>query len=259
MSQRAQDMLERIVRTDFRLNQTGEGGTAAWGLSRTALQQIARVTGPATVSAETGSGLSTLLFGALAAEHHCFTLLDQDREKLIAAAERLDLTLRNVHFHVGDSAVTLPATDLPDLNIAVVDGGHAFPLPVLDWYYLTRSLSDGGLILIDDTWIPTVRILSTFLDLEPSWKVAARDGRSSWYRRQRPPATPSLYPDAWDLQGLNENVGRHFASMQALSTGPALRRSVLHPVLLLRRELGMVLSHTKQLVTRSRAFDSLGE
>jgi hypothetical protein len=202
------------------------------------LMTLATEVGPASVSAETGCGLSTILLGSAASEHHCFTLLDSERVRILETAARLDIQLGNVRFHIGDSIASLPNAELPLLDIAVVDGAHAFPYPVADWTFLARPLRVGGLLGIDDSWIPSVRSLTNFLDHEREWNRLSADGRTNWYRRGVADTSASVYPDGWDIQGINRRTARHFAAMQELAQQDGSSKLVRHPVLSGRRLLG---------------------
>jgi hypothetical protein len=202
------------------------------------LDRLADAVTSTSVSAETGCGLSTILLGSAAFEHHCFTLLDSERIRIVETADRLGISLRNVQFHIGDSISTLAATVLPPLDIAVVDGGHAFPYPVADWLFLARTLRKGGLLGIDDSWIPSVRCLTQFLDREPEWQRLSADGRTNWYRRAAADTTPSVYPDRWDIQGINRRTAAHLEAMRQLDDTHGLGRVRRHPILSSRRALG---------------------
>jgi hypothetical protein len=50
-----------------------------------------------------------------------------------------------------------------------VDGKHAFPWPILDWFYTADRLKRGGLMVLDDVHLRPVRILVDFMRVDPRW------------------------------------------------------------------------------------------
>jgi len=55
--------------------------------------------------------------------------------------------------------------------VVFIDGMHAFPWPMLDWYYTADRLKVGGLMMLDDTQMQSVAVLSEFLKADhPRWK-----------------------------------------------------------------------------------------
>jgi predicted O-methyltransferase YrrM len=50
----------------------------------------------------------------------------------------------------GDSTETLPATELPPIDFAFVDGGHSYETVSADWRNLRPRLSLGALVVFDD-------------------------------------------------------------------------------------------------------------
>lgn len=52
------------------------------------------------------------------------------------------------------------------LDMMLIDGGHAFPSPSIDWYYLADTVKEGGYLVVDDTQLITGEILKDFLCME---------------------------------------------------------------------------------------------
>src|SRR3546814_19856741 len=76
-----------------------------------------------------------------------------------------------------------PAT-LPPLESAgterdrvLIDGSHAFPLPMVDCFYGASLLVAGGTLVVDDVNLPAVRVLKRFLDQDPRWVSLRSDER----------------------------------------------------------------------------------
>jgi hypothetical protein len=56
-----------------------------------------------------------------------------------------------------------------------VDGGHGFPASIIDWYYAAGRLRDGGVVVLDDIQLASVRLgLFEFLDADPRWEPVAK-------------------------------------------------------------------------------------
>jgi len=240
----ALEVLQRVQQGRLILHREAGGRPTNWSLSRAALSRLAGFVTPETVSLETGCGLSTLLLGSISQVHHCCTLLAEETATVRAAAGRLGLGPQSTQYHVGDSAIVLPALDFPPLDLVLIDGAHAYPYPVLDWFYATRCLRAGGILAVDDTWMPSVRQLTRFLDAEPGWCRTLHDGQTTWYERTDAPTLPSSYPDRWDRQGINARVGARNRELSKYSTLPT-QLKLRHPLLTVRALVGKVRGATR--------------
>jgi hypothetical protein len=147
-----------------------EGNRASWSLSRAALEFIDSAVSDASATLETGEGVSTLLFALKGARHTCVTpntpVIDRIRQ---FAAER-EINLSPVTFEVGFSEAVLPRLELPQLDLALIDGCHAFPVVYMDWYYAAAALKIGGILMLDDTQLWTVDVLRRVLAREDEWQ-----------------------------------------------------------------------------------------
>jgi len=120
---------------------------------------------------ETGAGLSTVVFALRGAEHVCVTPAAGEVERIRAYCASRGVDLSRVRFVIGRSEDVLPALSPPDLDLVLIDGGHGFPTPFLDWHYTATRLRVGGLLVIDDIQLWTGRVLRDFLDEEPGWAL----------------------------------------------------------------------------------------
>jgi predicted O-methyltransferase YrrM len=72
-----------------------------------------------------------------------------------------------------------------EFDFAFVDGDHRFEGVFLDLYYMTRLVKPGGLVVVDDMWMPSVRTAMAYMEknlaltLEPD----AVPGGFRWRRR----------------------------------------------------------------------------
>ena len=110
---------------------------------------------------ETGAGLSTLVILRKRPRQHTAVQPAPDAfAAILEFAERHRMDIHGFRPIVARSQDWLPRVDLPDLDLVLVDGAHAFPVPFLDWYYGAEKLKVGGLMVVDDTHLPTGTMLA---------------------------------------------------------------------------------------------------
>ena len=88
-----------------------------------------------------------------------------------------------------ESQLALPrlVSDGRCFDLAFVDGDHRFEGVFLDLYFMTRLVRPGGVVVVDDMWMPSVRTAVAYMErnlglaLEPD----AMSGAFSW-RQRRP-------------------------------------------------------------------------
>ena len=132
---------------------------------------------------ETGCGISTVLFAKWGAEHVCVVPWPREAEACREYLQEHGYP-DNVKFEVGFSDEVLPRLTLPPLDLVLIDGGHAFPAPIVDWYYAASRLRQGGVVILDDLQLPQVRLgLSEFLEADPRWERAGETQKWAAYRR----------------------------------------------------------------------------
>jgi predicted O-methyltransferase YrrM len=51
-----------------------------------------------------------------------------------------------------------------EFNLAFVDGDHRFEGVFLDLYFMTRLVRPGGLVVVDDMWMPAVRTAVAYVE-----------------------------------------------------------------------------------------------
>jgi predicted O-methyltransferase YrrM len=147
------------------------GGEEYWGLAWEALEWLEREVQPGMSTLETGSGASTLVFAAAGAEHEAVTPAADEEERFRAEADRHGVDGSRVAFRSGLSHEVLPQLEQRPLDLVLVDGAHGFPYPILDWWYVAPRVKIGGRVLLDDAYMPPVRVLLDALRADPSWTV----------------------------------------------------------------------------------------
>lgn len=150
------------------------------------LDYLAEIVKPGFTTIETGGGWSTCVFSACGGKHICVNP-DITANRLIR--EFLDSngvqhgTLEFMD-DVSDHALPLLGKDI-GIDVALIDGNHSFPIPVVDWHYIDPALKKGGMLLVDDTNVKSVSILCDYLSLEPSYKKVTDVGNTAVYEKVR--------------------------------------------------------------------------
>lgn len=151
-------------------------GSQYWGLAWPALRWLEHNVEPGMATLETGAGSSTMMFAACGAEHEAVTPSADEAERIRAECERRGIPADKLRFRIGPSHEVLPAWEPRPLDLVLVDGAHGFPYPILDWWYLAPRLRVGGVMLLDDAYMPPVGALVDALRAQPAWEVAAPIG-----------------------------------------------------------------------------------
>jgi hypothetical protein len=126
---------------------------------------------PGSRTLETGAGLSTVLFALRGAEHVCVTPAADEIDRIRAYCASNAIDLARVRIELGRSEAVLPRLELPELDLVLIDGGHGFPTPFVDWCYTADRLRIGGLLIVDDIHLWTGAVLRDFLAEEPGWTL----------------------------------------------------------------------------------------
>jgi predicted O-methyltransferase YrrM len=145
---------------------------------------------------ETGAGLSTLLFAYKSAVHTCVTPWELEALQIRRHCAQHGVSIEQLTFAVGPSDKVLPGLlNSGRLDLVLIDGGHGFPFPFLDWVYCAPRLSIGGIIVIDDTHLWTGAVLRDFLLLDSDWKLEASFDHSAAFRKVK-----EFRPKEWNEQ-----------------------------------------------------------
>jgi predicted O-methyltransferase YrrM len=162
--------LDAVLKEQPKLHRRG-GEPISWQLTDDVLRLIDREVQPDWRTIETGEGISTILFALKGADHTCVTLNAPSVERIQAYCAEHGVSLDRVRFEVAPSQDVLPRLEPTPVDLALVDGGHGFPVPFFDYWYMSQRLRVGGLLIIDDVQIWTGAILKGFLQSEPEWSV----------------------------------------------------------------------------------------
>ena len=173
--------------------------TITWGIRPALAHFLDEAVGPGSVTLETGAGLSTLvILRRQGRQHTAVQPMADEFAVILEFAHRHRLDIRGFRPILARSQDWLPLMDLSDLDLVLVDGAHAFPVPFLDWYYGAQKLKVGGVMVVDDTHLLTGTLLADFMDADPRWEQVMRDRVSHFaiYRKRCDP----VHDDDWMRQ-----------------------------------------------------------
>lgn len=132
---------------------------------------------------ETGAGLTTLLLLAAAPAHLLTVSVDPEgglERRIREWAATHDLALGCLEYIEERSETALPgATAGVSADLCIIDGGHGWPTVFVDFCYLHRVLKSGGILLLDDLQLYSVKQLELFLVQQPDYSVLHRFGEKT--------------------------------------------------------------------------------
>jgi hypothetical protein len=199
---------------------------SAGTFSSAALEAIVRHASdrPVHRSVETGSGASTLLLSHLSENHIVFAV--DGGTGSIRSIEASTLLRRGVvTFVEGPTQLTLPRhTFEQSLQLALIDGPHAYPFPDLEYYYLYPHMDTGALLIVDDIHIPTITNLFHFLSADEMFELQDVVDTTAFFRRTEAATFPTT-SDGWLTQRYN---GRVFESIEPQVVTPDRERVQRH-------------------------------
>jgi hypothetical protein len=155
-----------------------------------------------SLTLETGGGVSTVCFAGISCEHTCIDPEIKVVERIKDYCRENQISTDKVRFMIEGSQNVLPFLDFGGrrLDFALIDGSHAFPVPVVDYYYINENLKVGGYIAVDDLFIRAVNILHRFLITDPAYELVTIDqAKTGVYRK----IAETVYPENWVSQDFN--------------------------------------------------------
>jgi hypothetical protein len=164
------DAVQQLLAEGPKFHMSGE---AWWDATPGTLMAIQRIVKPGDATFEIGVGASTVVFVAAGAWHTAVSPDPAEHELIRLYCKKIGLDDARLKFIVGRSDDVVPTRFSPEraLDVALVDGSHSFPLPVIDWHYLVRALKIGGKMLLGDISIPAVAPIFRHMRQEPAWRL----------------------------------------------------------------------------------------
>jgi predicted O-methyltransferase YrrM len=168
-------------------------------IARTLAELLDGSVGPGSVVLETGVGLSTLVILHRQPRQHLAVQPDPEAfAAILDLAAQQGIDTRKFLAVVARPQDYLPSADLPDLDLVLLDGNHAFPRPFVEWYYAAEKLRIGGLMIVDNPRLRSGTILTDFMHADPKWEEVIRDHANHFaiYRKRVHP----VHDDDWARQ-----------------------------------------------------------
>lgn len=176
----AQDALDRLL-VDRPALHGDDGPATNWQLGHSILTWLVGEIPLGGRTLETGCGYSTIVLAPLSGHHVAVSPVAAEHDRIRRWCADHDVPTDALELVEAPSEVHLPAAaaggDLApaSLDLVLIDGDHAFPVPALDWYHTAPLLKVGGLVVLDDTQIRAVAEVAAFL----------RRDRTRWRLRHR--------------------------------------------------------------------------
>lgn len=148
---------------------------------------------------ETGAGASTILF--LLSQPSVVTTVCPEADlyqRIREYCQSSGVGVTELDDIVGFSQDALPklVAEGRIYDFALIDGAHGWPLVMVDFCYLNAMLRSGGLLMIDDLQLHTVRELGNLLLEQPGFDRVADIGKSWIFRK----TTNDAYLPEWNQQ-----------------------------------------------------------
>ncbi len=201
--------------------QFASGGTACYAIGPDVLRFLADSVSPSSKTLETGAGLSTLVFALRVTAHFAVTPSKPEISSIRDYAANNGIRLDSVRFICEPSEEFLPRCELADLDLVLLDGKHAFPWPMVDWFYTADRLKQDGLMIVDDAQMRSVGLLCNFMAADSAWNLV-RDfaGKTLVFRKMR----PLIHDIAWHMQPWNMVRGSSSTSLGHKLLGRVYRK-----------------------------------
>jgi predicted O-methyltransferase YrrM len=178
--------------------QENVAASACHGIEHDVARFLYRTATAAMKTLEIGSGISTLVFAIRGSQHVAVTPNKSEPQAIRAYAQTRAIATDRITFVCESSDQYLPACNLQELDLVFIDGKHAFPWPIIDWFYTADRLKRGGIMLLDDVQMASVSMLTDLLVEDVArWSVVERPGsRAIAFRK----LVDSVHDVAWHMQ-----------------------------------------------------------
>lgn len=162
-------------------------GTGNWMISPEVLEFLEANVDSESVTVETGAGYSTIVLSEIGARHTAITPSAEEAEAIRSWCADHGISTERTEFVLAYSQEVVPSLQPGELDLILVDGGHGFPIPVIDYFYLVPHLKVGGHLLIDDVDIWTGAMIVRVLKTEPEWEFGGLlNRRTAVFRKLAP-------------------------------------------------------------------------
>ena len=159
---------------------------AVWRTGRACYEFMASQVHPGCRTLETGTGASTVMFAAWGCDHTVIVPSEHQAKIILDYCTQHEISTALLRFDLRPSEVALPEMrDEPPFDLVFIDGGHGFPIPIIDWFYGASLLRRDGVVVFDDVKLPAVRILlDAYLERDDRWQYISGKSVFRAYRRK---------------------------------------------------------------------------
>lgn len=167
-----------------RFHRSKAAGSADYSLSFSVLEWITETLAAGSTTLETGCGYSTAILAALSSSHTTVSPFASEHDLVRRWCGRHHFSLEHVEFVARASQEALPTLVNTPLDLVLIDGDHAFPAPLIDWYYTADRLKVGGFCIVDDTHFWPCKILHDYLVSDVvRWRLVIRFKNTTVFSR----------------------------------------------------------------------------
>lgn len=99
--------------------------------------------------------------------------------------------------------------------MVVLDGKHAFPWPMIDWFYTADKLRNGGIMMVDDAHIKSVGVLVEFMKTDPGWMLLTSFCETNFVFRK---GRDLIHDVAWHMQPFNFDKPKRINIFQRITS-----------------------------------------
>jgi hypothetical protein len=106
-----------------------------------------------------------------------------------------------VEFVEGPTQQTVPQYTFDEkLDIVLIDGPHGYPFPDLEYYYFYPHIAEGGILIIDDINIPSIRRMVEIVKSDAMFECQQIIGKTMFLKRTSAPVFDPLADGWWDQE-----------------------------------------------------------
>ncbi len=208
-------MHDQLVRE---INALGLKWHQAGSMTSATLEALAQELSQRSVdlSVETGTGRTTLLFSHFSRRHVTFTKDDDPGDNSLSRVRESPLlNSKTVEFVLGRTQETVLEHKFAPIDVACLDGPHAYPFPELEYWAIYPHLRTGALLVVDDLQVPTIGNMWDVLRADRMFEVARVVDNTGFLQRTDAP-TLDPFGDNWQDQQYNRGVHtRHLRTARA--------------------------------------------